>query len=273
MNIKEIDTKTAKIAYRQYGNENGYPVVCLPPWMTTSIIYKPLHNVIGPKYKLVCPDIPGWGLRSTFHKQSVEIDSFIDAMYEFINKLNLSEYSLLGYSYGGIISQGLVSQKNLQPSKLILVSTLNAGFSIFSQLHYKIILDSTHKALPWLKNKDLMKKAYLYFMGLHISFNYHEKRHTDFFDEILEDIGDISLENGLASILSLTKRGFLSTRLKEIDTLLILGQKDHTYVKNGMKDISEYLKIKPIVISNVNHHHLVFKPEETAKQVVKFIHG
>jgi len=267
---KNIKLKNGIISYREYGE--GYPIICIPPWMTTSIIYYPLSKLLDKKLKLICIDLPSWGERSKLFNKEVNIDSYISLTREFIKKLDLPSFSLLGYSYGGVIAQGLIAEEDIKPDKLILISTLNGGLQTFGLNRYKILLNGANKMKGLITNERVLKQLYIFTTKMHIAFSYPKREdNLKFIETIIEDIGNISIIDGLEAVNSLYGRTFLTSRLKKTSTLLIRGEDERTYIKKGMHDISKYLGIKTEVIPNVNHHHLVFKPEESKLLLDKFL--
>ncbi len=265
---KEIRVEGANISYRQYGS--GYPVICIPPWMGSSIVYVPLARELkGSGLELIALDMPGWGNRSKFISGTIDIDSYISLLPKIINKLGLKKYAIIGYSYGGVIAQGAITVENLKPEKLILVSSLNGGFDIFGTKRLKIAVKGLKAIKHSVDRKERLKKAYLYARRTSIAYSLRSTgANVEFVDMMLKDLGPLSIPSAMDSIYSLYGRSFLSNLLKEVDTTLIMGDRDYSYVKKGMKKISKFLG-EEINIVLGNHHHLVFQPENSVDIILK----
>lgn len=260
---KLVKLSNAEVYYREYGE--GYPVICLPSWMSSSIVYSPLSAQIDlKKVKLIALDMPGWGNRSSI-SGTIDIDNYISLVRDVVDKLKLNKYSMIGYSFGGVIAQGVVTVENLKPEHLFLVSTLNGGFDIFGKIRMKTAIKGLKAIKKSVDRQERLKNAYLFARRASISYSLKAtSSDVEFIDLLLKDLGPISVPNAMDSIYSLYGRSFLSNLLKEIDTTLIMGNRDHIYVKKGMKKIAKYIG-EEINIIEGNHHHMVFRPQETAK--------
>ena len=263
-----ISIGKSKIYYRKYGE--GYPVICLPPWMNSSIAYAPLAAELkGSGLQLLALDMPGWGKHAKATPRSVGVDTHIRVLAGFVNKMGLEKYAIIGYSFGGVVAQGAITVENIKPEKLLLVSSLNGGFDIFG-LRFKAAVKGLAKVQDSLDRKKTLKRAYVASRKLHIAFK-PGSRVDDlvFLDTLLRDIGPISIPNALDSIYSLYGRSFISAKLKSIDTTLIMGDKDYRYVKSGMRQIAKYLGVSITTLKKANHHHLVLRPEKSADLIRK----
>ncbi|MFC1622276.1 alpha/beta fold hydrolase [Patescibacteria group bacterium] len=261
--------KQATIAYREFGSKEGYPIFCLPPWPASSYMYAPLAENMDKKYKLIAMELPGWGGESELKKGTIEIDTYLDLISSFIKSFNIKEYVLLGCSYGGVLVQGL-TQDGLNPKAVILISTSNGGFHLFENMRYKPVIKGAGAMRRAMRDDELFKKAMIYPRKVLVMLR-QDRKSLDFADEVLEDMGEFSVHDALKSVYSLQGRSFLSKKLKGTNALLIRGSKDPPFVKQGMKDISEYMKSKVHIIPNVDHYHFALSPKPSADLIKEFL--
>jgi len=262
--------KNATIAYREYGAKDGYPVFCMPPWIFSSFIYLPLASVVNPKIKLISLEFPGWGGSSKLNKGDIDIDTYIDLAKDFINSFGLDNYSLLGVSYGGVVVQGLI-QEGMKAQGVILISTINGGFSLFGDILGKTVIKGARAMQKAMRNEKMFKKVMIFARKTLVLFNY-DKNRIPYIDLLLEDMGDFSIHEALKTIYSLNGRSFLSSKMKNTQVLLIRGSRDYFFVKQDMKDISKYLNnTKVVILPKADHDNIVFEPEKCAPYVNEFL--
>jgi len=114
--------------------------------MNSSVSYAPLAEELkGSGLQLIAPDMPGWGGKTDANGDDVDIDSYIHLIAGLINEIRPKKYSIIGYSFGGVIAQGVITVENAEPEHLILVSSLNGGFDIFGVLFVNIKCRNKHR--------------------------------------------------------------------------------------------------------------------------------
>jgi pimeloyl-ACP methyl ester carboxylesterase len=81
------------------GKSDGEPVVLLHGWPQTGHEWRKLAPLLGARYRLVIPDLPGLGESSrppTYDKKSIALD-----LREMCDKLGLERFHLVGHDWGG----------------------------------------------------------------------------------------------------------------------------------------------------------------------------
>ena len=66
MKVKYIEVKNLKIAYLDEGE--GIPILILHGWLTSKECYIPLINQLKSNYRIITPDLPGFGDSEDFGK-------------------------------------------------------------------------------------------------------------------------------------------------------------------------------------------------------------
>lgn len=79
-----------------------------------------------PGFRVVSPDLPGFGGSATFSNRPHDIDAYADWLTAFIDAVGISgPYALLGHSFGSIVASAAVA-RGLAPDRLVLVNPIGA---------------------------------------------------------------------------------------------------------------------------------------------------
>ena len=79
-----------------------------------------------PGFRIVSPDLPGFGESATFTNRPHDIDAYADWLRAFIGAIRITgPYTLLGHSFGSIVAAAAVAG-GLAPEKLVLVNPIGA---------------------------------------------------------------------------------------------------------------------------------------------------
>ncbi len=108
-----------KVNYILYG-EGEYTLVLLHGWGQNIEMMKPIGNAFSKEYKVLIPDLPGFG-------QSIEPDTiwtmydYVECIHGLLEKLKIKNPILIGHSFGGKIS--LIYASKYEVSKLVLFAS------------------------------------------------------------------------------------------------------------------------------------------------------
>jgi pimeloyl-ACP methyl ester carboxylesterase len=102
--MKHLATHVAGIEtfYRECGPEDG-PVLLLPHgYPGSSFVYRHLLAALGGPWRLVAPDLPGFGYSATPSAEAFDytFDAYADFLYEFVEALRLERYAIWLHDYG-----------------------------------------------------------------------------------------------------------------------------------------------------------------------------
>lgn len=117
---KIIKIKGLDINYKSGGK--GTPLLFLHGWRSDSDRYVDFINFFKDKgYSIYVPDLPGFG-STPEPKDSWDLDDYVDFIIEFIEKLKIKDFVLLGHSFGGRMSIKLAARKYPGIKRVILCS-------------------------------------------------------------------------------------------------------------------------------------------------------
>jgi len=239
----------------EYQDEgNGKVILLLHGWQDNLHTFDSLASLLSPTKRVIRLDLPGFG-KSEMPKESWDLDGYVRFLKDFIQKLDLSVDTIIGHSFGGRIAIKGVSAKNLQPNKLMLISSAGiAGSRTFRNSTLKVLA----KIGRWITyipplifwREELRKKFY----GL---------------------IGSDYLNTGplKETFLKIISED-LSASAKEITTpaLLIWGADDAETPLSDGEQLSRLIHDSRLeVISGAGHFAHREKPQEVAKLVQEFL--
>jgi pimeloyl-ACP methyl ester carboxylesterase len=113
--MKEKDTVVngLKINFKVLGE--GDPLLILHGWGSSSDSWQEVQKILSNNgYKVIVPDLPGFG-KSAPPKEVWGVRNYSDFIISLIKKLELSQFFLLGHSFGGRIA---IKFANRYPERL-----------------------------------------------------------------------------------------------------------------------------------------------------------
>lgn len=97
-------------------------ILILHGWGGSSDSWKKVIQILSNNFKVICPDLPGFG-KSDFPTKPFTLDDYVNWLSLFSQKLNLSKFFLLGHSFGGRIAIKFSILNPQKIEKLILVNS------------------------------------------------------------------------------------------------------------------------------------------------------
>ena len=127
-----------------YVDEGDGEVVMLfhacPQW---SFSYRRLIETLSQKYRVIVPDLPGFGLSDKPEDFDYMLNSYIFLLEEFIQNLALTRINIVGHGWGGTIAMGYAVLHPNMISSLVMMNSI--AFS-----HYTIPLRLAVCRMPFI---------------------------------------------------------------------------------------------------------------------------
>lgn len=102
MTEKKISIDNLEINYKTAGN--GPAVLILHGWGGSSNSWVKVQKILaGQGFKVICPDLPGFG-KSKTPLQAWDVGDYTKWVVDFADSLNLGNFFLIGHSFGGRVS-------------------------------------------------------------------------------------------------------------------------------------------------------------------------
>jgi pimeloyl-ACP methyl ester carboxylesterase len=98
----------------------GKVVLFLHGWQDNLHTFDSLVSLLPPTLRIIRLDLPGFG-KSEVPKETWDLNNYVQFVSNFIRKLNIQVYTLVGHSFGGRIAIKGEATKNLQAQKIILI--------------------------------------------------------------------------------------------------------------------------------------------------------
>jgi len=89
-----------EIYYKESGN--GFPLVLLHGFCETHYIWNNFRNVLSDEFRVLCPDLPGFG-QSPLCDDPFQLADISDQLSEWLLSLNIEKSVVIGHSLGGYV--------------------------------------------------------------------------------------------------------------------------------------------------------------------------
>lgn len=249
VNIDGID-----LYYKTAGE--GKPFLILHGWGASSISWMRLiDEMAGKGFKLIVPDLPGFG-KTEMSKSVWGVGEYADFIIKFIKELNLSDFYLLGHSFGGGIALKIATEKNVKPLKLIFC---DAAIVREERLNLRQRLS---KFLAKIGSKIIShdSRVYAFFekIAYRLAGTYDYYRANPLMKEVFKKVVSEDLTRFLSKV--------------DMPCLIIWGGDDQiTPVEDGVLFQQEIDDSELKIISGARHNPYKTDPVEVSESIIKFL--
>lgn len=273
MQLGTMNFKFGNIHYSHAISGKDTTLLLLHAFHSSTTSYEPLCDLLKERYNLVCLDFPGHGLSSYVNCQQYawyySVEGFNEVLIEFIDRLKLSNYYIVGNSVGGNCAVRAINNLN-GISGLVLMGTAQAkSVEMVFSLHHKT------KALELLFQKERSEKEDEIVAAAYVNPSLNEGKN---FKQILYDIQrtDPNCREFFAKHLETQKwvDELQIIQSTKIPLIYILGEDDGFINSSRYKDvlIESGLKDSQInLLKNARHIPQLDDPKATAKLISDFV--
>ncbi len=236
--------------------QTGNTLVFLHGWRSEGAIWFEIMNQMAKNgFNCYALDLPGFG-KSQASSKSYSLSNYCNIVIEFVNKLNLKNYTFIGHSFGGRISIKIAARYELENLKsIVLVDSAGIYHNSLSTKLIKVIANIVRPIFKPSFMQPLRRKIY---SGLGAS-DYLETRYLkDTFVNIVEE----DLEPLLPSI--------------KIPTLIVWGKQDeneYTPVADAYIINKGIPNSKLEVIDNAKHYSFLDQKEVFLRKISEFLNS
>ncbi|AOT10392.1 alpha/beta fold hydrolase [Pseudoalteromonas luteoviolacea] len=121
-----IKIDDASIYYQMSGNLKGKPLVLLHGGLGSMEDLTPVHKYLDDEYCLICIDFRGHG-KSTLGSTKLSYEQYQNDVLSILSFLGISQFSLFGFSDGGIVAYRIAAQS---PEKVSCLITLGSQWRL-----------------------------------------------------------------------------------------------------------------------------------------------
>lgn len=234
----EIIVSGLKVRYEEAGE--GKTLLFLHGWGGRWESWYPVFYPLSKKYHVVALDLPGFG-ESEMPKNVWGLTEYAEFIYEFIKKINLNKFIIIGHSFGGAIGVKY--------------------FTYFDEsIHRSEKLVLVDAAVVRRKPKNPL----LIFKHLPIPESFRNLFRSE----------DYKSSGEMREIFKKTVVEDLTEQSKKIDipTLIVWGDKDCDAPLEDGKTLRDKIRnSKFVLLTNCGHFSYLEKPEEFCEAVEEFI--
>ncbi len=102
--MPEILIQNRKTYYREWGRGGKATIIVLHGWSVDSSQYEALGPLLAEKgFRVIVPDLPGWGSTPTPQK-AWSVSDYTEWAHELAGSLDLKNFVLFGHSFGGRVA-------------------------------------------------------------------------------------------------------------------------------------------------------------------------
>lgn len=265
------DLSSGKIAYKDIGE--GRVMFCIPPWPSSSTVFVPLAEATKHELRIITPDIPGWGGYSDKLSLRPTIENFTEVLAEFISSFGITDYDILGYSFGGVFVQSLLKKELIKPQKTVFVSSIHSGDDLIRENKNAVQMYRMLKRL--MIPSSAIKQLVSLIVGRISRRNkyaiYEHYYDTQIYQNLYKEDMMCDIDSIFGAILSLEKEELLNGNTLKSQSLVIYADTDPEFIKKGSRELASFLEVEPLYLEGVDHDHFVFDVNKSADFILNFL--
>jgi len=278
-----IELEQAKLYYQSFGQ--GDPIIIVHGGPCAGMSYLlPQMKELAKNHQIIFYDQRGCGksCASIINEKTVTIEQFVQDLEDFRKKLHLEKFTLMGHSFGALLSMNYAIKYPLQVNKMILVSSETSNSNDF-----KIFMNEWEKRLaPMQVELEALEKSKAFkdgrqeaideysFLLYSVYFknpadmeklsvaNYSKKQ-----EKLEQQISDIFVNDYLAGPYDIRPK----LKTLQMPVLMIHGDYDVTPLKTAINTQKSIPNAELVVIKNCGHFPHVEKPKEFFAIIEKFL--
>jgi len=170
VHYRNIEVNGLNIFYREAGPKDAPVILLMHGYPTSSFMFRNLIPMLSKKYRVIAPDIPGFGFSDApaREKYAYTFDNIANTMQGFIDALGLKRFAIYIFDYGAPVGLRLAIHN---PEKITGIISQNGN------AYEQGLLDWSHGRVKayWehdtKENRDAVRK---FFTLEGTNFQYHE---------------------------------------------------------------------------------------------------
>lgn len=292
-NKKKVNIGHEELAYVEHG-EGSKVLLLIHGNLSSSLHYEPLIKELEKDYKVYAPDLRGFG-DSSYNNRFDSIEEIAADIILFIEKLNLKDVNIVGWSAGGAVAQVVAGERPELVEKMVLIATGSPkGFPVFKKdENNNILIGQTYRSkgdlakdplqvapvLNMLMTQNAAMMAYVWDLTI---YNIGNKPTTEenaiYINESLKQKSLVDIDWALCKFNITNESGFYGPGTGLINkinapTLILWGDHDLTVNKYMFDETLRLFngKAKSIVYENCGHSPIVDRPKQVSEDIKNFI--
>lgn len=125
--IRQVQTKTGAISYRESGNPNDKVIILLHGIGSGSGSWFGQLDKLSADYHVIAWDAPGYGSSVELLSNNPSADDYAEELINFLNILKIEPYIIIGHSLGALIA-GAYAAKNATIGLVLILANPANGY-------------------------------------------------------------------------------------------------------------------------------------------------
>ncbi len=117
-----LDVDGLRVNYQDSGPADAPALLLLHGFGSSLQTWDAWSARLAMKFRVIRLDLPGFGLTGESPSKNYSQDQDVATLVDFVNKLNLSSYSIVGHSLGGKMAWGLAAAQPERVKALVLMA-------------------------------------------------------------------------------------------------------------------------------------------------------
>ncbi len=259
--------------------------------MSSGVHYKPLIEKFKKDYRVIAPDMRGFG-DSTYKKNIESLEDLSDDLFLLLEELNINKVHVAGWSTGGAVILKLAAKHNELIDKIVLIESASyRGYPVFKKdkdnqpiigVSYDNIEELAQdpvQVLPIvvaLENNDVATIKYIWDLLIY-NVNKPSKEDDDLYlSETMKQVNIVDIDWCLTRFnMSSSSNGVTEgdNSIKNVisPVLSLWSEKDIVVLEYMIDETVQALKdSKKVILMNSGHSPLVDCPDELYKLMIDF---
>lgn len=238
----------------------GKTIVFIHGLSDTLHYWDTLANILNDNYRILRFDLRGHG-KSQLGKDDITIETYADDLNNILDKLDINEVNLVGFSIGGSIALDFTLKYPGKVSSLVMMSSFSKCNDIQREIFYKL--------------KYALKNSFIEFFDLILPIIYCPdfiSRYHDEFEVIKKYASEITDCSGFIKVIDAGLPFDENERLNEVNvpSLILAGRYDEICTLSTQRILEENLSNSKLVIfDNVKHNLLVEDNVEKISNILR----
>lgn len=170
----KVNINGLTVTYYQLGA--GRPLLFLHGGRVRALTFKKMLRLLGRRYQVIAPDIPGYGGSQTPH-ESWSFTEYAQFFDDFLAQLRLKNVTLVGYSMGGGIALNLAAMSKRIAQLVLVDSAGQRSEQTIGNKHRDLQRLSFYLSHPrYALSLMVLARDYTYFLLKHATDYRHIKR-------------------------------------------------------------------------------------------------
>ncbi len=262
LETKEIMVHGHRWVYSEGGK--GEPLLLLHGFSVSRDNWSRLANNLGGKYRLIIPDMVGFGQSDLAPDLDYSIDAQAQRVWQFIDRLNIDRIHIGGNSMGGYIAGAMA---NSQPQRVDTLWLLDPGFVAGAQP------SDMMRVVEGGGNPLIVKDASE--IGSVLDFTFVEPPILP--PAVLRGLGEIQAPRYEHYAEIFEDMQYRSPPLEEyvrglqIATLVVWGEADRVLDPSGAEVLAEVMpRVTVEIMPDIGHLPMIEAPKKTAKRYIQW---